>query len=188
MISSTDIRESLKNGREGTVLKQLYQKSLPKIVRYIVANQGCKADAEDLFQDAVGKVFYLIASENKDIDNVESFIYTSVKNRWINKMTRSKEVRVESETVGRLDFEEPEYETEEVPDKTEILEKAFAQLGEVCRELLSMFYFNKMRMDKIAEVLGFNNSATVKAKSYQCKKKLSAIISENRSFTEILKS
>jgi DNA-directed RNA polymerase specialized sigma subunit len=50
------------------------------------------------------------------------------------------------------------------------------QLSETCQQLLHLFYFNEMDTKNIAVVMNFANADTVKAKKYQCFKKLQELI------------
>jgi DNA-directed RNA polymerase specialized sigma24 family protein len=45
-------------------------------------------------------------------------------------------------------------------------------LGEKCRDILHLFYFESLDMASIAKQLNYNNADTVKAKKHQCFKQL----------------
>jgi len=56
-------------------------------------------------------------------------------------------------------------------------------LGDVCKKVLTQYYFDGMNMQEIAKKLNFANTDTAKTKKYKCKKKLDELI-ENRYSTE----
>lgn len=184
MTSSDDIREALKKGKENDILKELYKKVLPKSVRYVSKNGGKKEDAEDLFQDAVATLFQYSMDPKRDkIENIEAFSMIMIKNRWINQAVKNKRyTRDEFDHASSDDLNALVIDKE----REKALRKAFEKLGETCKELLTLYYFNSLKMEKIAEKLGYNNRHTVKAKSHQCKKKLAEIIGSNEYMTEAL--
>ena len=63
-------------------------------------------------------------------------------------------------------------ETEDV----DRVRRAFQQLGEQCRKILLLFYWEERTMEEIASALGFANAETVKSKKYQCKKSLQRLL------------
>ncbi|MDX5321779.1 MAG: hypothetical protein LPK45_11615 [Bacteroidota bacterium] len=50
------------------------------------------------------------------------------------------------------------------------------KLGDTCKKLLHLFYFEEQDMKEIAVQLNFANSDTAKAKKYQCFKKLEQMV------------
>lgn len=67
------------------------------------------------------------------------------------------------------------------------LSKAMEELGENCRQLLLMFYFDGHNMETIARNLNFANADTAKAKKFQCFKKLEQIVKSRFSMSDFLK-
>lgn len=186
-MTSEDIKISIQNGREDKILGKLYRRVLPKAVRYISKNGGRKEDAEDYFQDAVAAIFeYSLDASKAKIENVEGFAMTMVRNRWINQAKKNTRFAY---TNDDFDPSVNENITELIltEEKEGALKIAFQKIGDTCSTLLNMYYFQQLKMDKIAELMGFSNAKTVKAKSYQCKKKLAEIITDNKYLTDVLK-
>jgi RNA polymerase sigma factor (sigma-70 family) len=70
-----------------------------------------------------------------------------------------------SEDVSSLDIV---IEEEEALKLREALEK----LGDPCKTILLLYYYDECSMQEIAQRMGFANADTVKSKKYQCKKAL----------------
>jgi DNA-directed RNA polymerase specialized sigma24 family protein len=64
-------------------------------------------------------------------------------------------------------------------EEAQIVRGALEKLGEPCRTLLLLFYWEELSMDEIAGRLGFANAETAKSKKYQCKKELQRLLKEN---------
>jgi RNA polymerase sigma factor (sigma-70 family) len=67
---------------------------------------------------------------------------------------------------------------EELEENERIIavQKAIEQMGNPCRDLLLLFYWEERSMEEIAMKLGFANADTVKSKKYQCKKSLEHLV------------
>ena len=50
------------------------------------------------------------------------------------------------------------------------------EMGDVCRKILTYYYFDGLSMTDISKKLKFANTDTTKTKKYKCKKKLDALI------------
>ena len=60
------------------------------------------------------------------------------------------------------------WELEEKELKLQLVAKGLEKLGEPCKTLLELFYFNNMSMDEIASQLSYKNRATAKNLKYKC--------------------
>jgi len=60
-------------------------------------------------------------------------------------------------------------------------------LGGNCKRILVLYYFDRLKMKEIAEVMNFANDQVAKNKKSSCLKKLKAKISESPRLKDILK-
>jgi RNA polymerase sigma factor (sigma-70 family) len=61
-------------------------------------------------------------------------------------------------------------------ERIKIMNECLQQMGDVCRKVLSLYYFDNYSMQEIAEALGFANADTAKTKKYKCKKDLDQLV------------
>ena len=66
-------------------------------------------------------------------------------------------------------------------ERTMSIRNALSNLGEPCRSLLVLFYWEEASMDEIARRLGLANAATAKSKKYQCKEQLKRLMTTSAS-------
>ncbi|NNE76308.1 MAG: sigma-70 family RNA polymerase sigma factor, partial [Pricia sp.] len=57
-----------------------------------------------------------------------------------------------------------------------LLRKYFKELGEKCRQVLTLFYYRGLNTKEIAEMAGYNNTNVVKAQKSRCLKTLKQLI------------
>jgi RNA polymerase sigma factor (sigma-70 family) len=109
---------------------------------------------------------------------LSTFIYATVKNLWSQRLRQKKHL-----SSAEIDPEDHEDQSPTVLDslisteQAEMVRDALETIGEQCRKLLLLFYWEEQSMEEIAVRLGFANADTVKAKKYQCKKALERVLS-----------
>jgi RNA polymerase sigma factor (sigma-70 family) len=96
-------------------------------------------------------------------------LYSICLNQWRKELDRRSRL-----TNEEVDGEE--YQTHERDEKMKIVRQCIEELGDVCKEVLSYYYFDGLNMQDIAEKMNFANTNTAKTKKYKCKKKLDQLI------------
>ena len=87
---------------------------------------------------------------------------------------RKREVSYESQLhVAGDEYTEIEIEPEsELTEKQELMRKYLKELGEKCRQVLTMFYYRGLNIKEITEEAGYSNENVVKAQKSRCLKTL----------------
>jgi len=68
----------------------------------------------------------------------------------------------------------------DVDHRLQILKSNYSKLGDSCKELLKLFYFQNYSLTKIVSVLHYKNTDSVKTQKYKCIKKLRSLIKETK--------
>jgi RNA polymerase sigma factor (sigma-70 family) len=149
----------------------------------VVVNGGQASDAEDVIQEAL-IAFVEIARQNRfrGESSVKSFLYTLTRNLWVSEIRKrtssgrrnlvfeSAKDPVEQGAIQYLAYKE---------DQKLILD-LFAQLGDKCRQILLLVYYENLPMSEILEqVEGYQNEQVLRNKKHKCMKTLEKMISEN---------
>jgi RNA polymerase sigma factor (sigma-70 family) len=169
-LKEKELIAALKEGREDALL-QLYRDNYTSVRNYITRNNGTYDDAEDVLQDAVIVVWEKVKLNQLELHvKLSTFVFAVVKNKWLKQLRKN----------GRIDyveehFKSPSVEVNEeqmVDERVTLVKDMVEKLDDVCKKLLTYFYYHEMEMDKIAENMGFANANVAKSKKYQCFKKL----------------
>lgn len=145
---------------------------------FVTRNHGTVDDGEDLLQESLLVLWERVRSGRFEYaSKLSTFLFGVVKNLWLRRLAQKKR-----ETPSDLDPDahpdegvsllEGLMESEEAAMVREGLQK----IGEQCRELLLLFYWEELSMEEIADKMGFANADTVKSKKYQCKKALARVL------------
>ena len=162
--------------------KALSRELFRKLVIFVCRNSGTKGDAEDLTQDVI--VLYWrkdVAEKKKAIEdpsytprvtaNEMGYLYGMGRNLWFKELRRRKisplfSYDIEIDMFDKFAEEEDSYKA----TLKKVLRTSLSKLGENCRTLLIMFYYEQMSMDEIAERMDFGSrrvAITTKSRCWQ---------------------
>lgn len=171
---STDaaIYEMLKTDRKSAFL-YLYKQYYTMCVYFITKNSGTKTVAEDIFQDTMLVLYKNAQQENFELTcSVKTYIYSVMRNLWL------KELKKRNKSLSVFDYEkfvkvdDDETHLTEKNEQLNTIEIAMQQLGENCRRILQLFYFEKQNMEQIAAALNYTNADNAKNQKYKCLQQL----------------
>lgn len=174
--SDEEIVEEIRGGNQ-EALVYLYQNNFSPVRNYILKNNGTLEDVDDVLQEAVIVVWQNASQRTFTLTSkLNTYVYAIAKNVWLKQLNRDK----------RMDpLDELHYDTHVADEPRnhkmdlDIVAEYLGKLGDTCREVLQLFYFDGLDMNAIAERLNFSNADTAKSKKYQCFKRLEQMIKEN---------
>jgi RNA polymerase sigma factor (sigma-70 family) len=176
------IIDLIKSQKHDKVFATLY-KYFPVVKKMILNNGGRSEDAEDIYQEAL-IVFYKKAAaiDFKLTSSINTYLYSISRFMWkdqLKKQHKQTFTDLEKEQVDAFEFV-AEIETE---NQFKLAEKVISELGDRCKELLILFYFQSEKMKDIAIKMGYTSENTAKNQKYKCleaaKNKLKALQTHN---------
>ncbi|HWP82361.1 MAG TPA: sigma-70 family RNA polymerase sigma factor [Bacteroidota bacterium] len=161
---------------EGLVL--LFEMNRRAVASLVRNHGGTADDADDILQEAV-VIFWerVKAGTFEQKAKLSTFIYATARNLWLRRRAKSRR-----EVAGDPDpeaTEDPSHSAlEDLIESQEAtaIRHALEELGDPCKTLLLLYYWEEKSMSEIAEQMGFANAETAKSKKYQCKKALEEIV------------
>jgi RNA polymerase sigma factor (sigma-70 family) len=169
--SDARVLDHIRKG-DDEALVTLYQSSRRPVTAFVLRNSGTADDAEDMLQEALIVLWERVRSGRFSYDaKLDTFIFATAKNMWLRRLARARRELPGTPDAGATDDPSPLEQMIET-EEAQLVEAALRQLGEPCRTLLLLFYWEELPLEEIAARLGFLNADTVKSKKYQCKKAL----------------
>ncbi len=167
------------------VLVELYRANFAMVKNHVAKNNGVVEDAEDLLQDALVVLWQNCRKPGFELTSkISTYIMAICKNLWLKQLSKSGRMMGEELIKPQMHSENPQ-EGKDMDMKK--IHAALNELGDTCKNILVMFYFDGFDMDAIAKAMGFNNSDTAKAKKYQCFKKLEEIVKKRYQMSDFLR-
>ncbi len=168
-----------------TALRELYKTNYHKIETLILKNNGTYEQAKDIFQDAFIAVWKNIKNNKfkpESNNAVNGYLYTIAKNKWMDYLrSPAYKKRVSYNDTHEIDplihASDSTNESADWEEQLSIAMKAFEELGEACKSLLTRFYFEKKSMKEIAIELQLDKAST-RNKKYRCMQALRKLVME----------
>lgn len=172
-------------------LQYLYRHYYGPCGHYITANSGSQDDAQDIFQEVVVAFVYLVR-ENKfrGDSSIKTFLYALNRNLWLNELKRRGRAHKREEKYGMLgnrNLEKADVLIEQ-REAHQILVEVMETLGDKCRQILLLFYYENHSMKEIAQRTDYENEQVVRNKKYKCLKKLEEKITASPSLFAQMKN
>ena len=109
------------------------------------------------------------------IDDLKSSVTTYLYG--IGKFMIFQKLKKESKTVSIDDFEKIEmvyddYSEDEINLQVKMLQKGLNKLGDQCKKVLELFYYEEKKLDEIQIELGYSNKDVLKSQKSRCLKQL----------------
>ena len=172
-----ELLDLIRQGDE-EALKYLYRQNYSMVRKYVIDNSGTLDDVDDILQDGVIAFWKNVSKSEFELKvKMSTYFMSIVKNLWLKKLRKNKKQVV----MDDGQFNKAAGSVEMNPGKKldlKIIRNLLDELGDTCNELLGLFYFEQMDNLSIAERMDFSNPNVVKAKKYQCLKKLKVIFNE----------
>lgn len=168
--------ERIKSDPDKT-LTMLYQNHKADAVNWAKTTyQLDKEDAEEIFQTSIVLLYDNIVTDKLSTLTVDikTYIFSIIKNKIIHhNRAKSKTISYDANEIIRDTVDEEYQETsKEDLDKAA---KALLDIGEPCKSLLELSYYQQMKLDDITALLKYKNNDTTKNLKYKCMKRLQKI-------------
>lgn len=170
------------------VLEQLYQSNYHFVEKFVIENSGTADEAKDVYQEAFIAMWRNIRLEKFQPENASSlnaYLFRIAKNKWIDQLRAAKKNPVLSLADAPYELAAgyiqvlPEEEEKYLAD----VKVGFGKLGEVCRDLLTRFYFLRQSLRDIANDKNLTE-ATAKNNKYRCLQQLRKLVNMKNSTHE----
>jgi len=177
-VSDKELLRGLKRGDRVTVVR-IYDSLLPKVTNWVVANSGTKADARDVFQEALEIILLRVEKINSSF---EGLVMTICKNKWIDRIRLEKRTRqLKSEVNLERSVGELTQDDTIVYNKYVLMEKYFTQLSETCQKVM-MLVKRGVPVAEIVAELSLSNANTLYRRKAACVERWSQLIKKDPSY------
>ncbi len=175
--SDARILDGIRQGDE-SALVTLYEAHRRPITAHVMRNNGTQDDANDVFQEALVILWERVRAGNyQHTAALGTFLYATARNLWLRRLAVAwRERPLDPDSDGTSSDDPSPLEDLVAHETTTAVRDALDRLGEPCRSLLVLFYWEEASMEEIARQLGLANAATAKSKKYQCKEQLKRLM------------
>jgi RNA polymerase sigma factor (sigma-70 family) len=168
--------EEILNGirvKNNDILRFIYFENYPTIKKYILENSGNIQDAEDIFQEAIVRIFRKLLKRQISLNcSFKTYLYSVCRILWLKELEKKQLIRNDNlELEKMVESEEKDLFENGDTDKNKIIQEHLMRLDEKCRQILILFY-DGASIEEITEIMGFGSTGYTRKKKLKCKEKL----------------
>ena len=187
-----EIISGLKTGKGmEDMIRSLYRGYFESLSWYVMNNSGSRQDAEDIFQEVVVSFIDLVQKGRfRGESSIKTFLYSMNRHTWLNELKRRGRAMAREEKYERGQ-DRVEMDTSHlIADREEkaAITALVAALGDTCKKILTLFYYENLSMREIVEATDYENEQVVRNKKYKCLKQLEQMLHEKPALKESLKN
>jgi RNA polymerase sigma factor (sigma-70 family) len=181
--SDSDLIDALlkKEAIESAIL-QIYEVHAEVTRSFIMGKGGTEQDADDIFQETVVSFIDVVQKGKfRQESGIQTFLISISKHLWYNEI-RKRQRADNREKIFELErVQEDETVTEIIQDREmkQQLNHLLQELGEVCRKILELYYYEGLTMKEMVSQLHYENEQVVRNKKYKCLQQLTERIKQN---------
>lgn len=173
------------------MVKSIYRRHFDSLCWYIMNNSGSRQDAEDIFQEVVVSFIDLVQKDKfRGESTIKTFLFSLNRYTWLNELKRRGRALVREEKYENAQDKVALDTSYLITDREgkEQVAKLVGELGESCRKILLLFYYENLSMKEILETMHYENEQVVRNKKYKCLKQLESMVNANPALKETLKN
>jgi RNA polymerase sigma-70 factor (ECF subfamily) len=178
-MSENSLVVRLKSGDQ-KALELIYSEYRISFISFITTSHNCsKEEAIDLYQYAI-LVFYENvvdgSFEEMNAAGLKTYLFSIGKNKLLGDLRKKTKISFQG-GFKENDLIEDEDVSELIRvEQFDKIKNVIADLGDPCKRILELFYFNKLPNEKIAEIMGYSSAKTVKNLKYKCLQRIKKLI------------
>ena len=188
----SEMLDNLRSGqRMEETIKAIYRNHFGGLCWYIMNNNGSRQDAEDVFQEVMVNFIELVQKDKfRGEASVKTFLFSLNRYTWLNELKRRGRALVREEKYergqDRVEMDTSHFIADR-EGKAEVL-RVVGELGETCRKILLLFYYENLSMKEILEATDYETEQVVRNKKYKCLKQLEQMVNAIPELKQTLKN
>ena len=193
--TDVELIAAISAGRDlNNAIRYLYGQYSQATRSFIIQHGGSEQDADDIFQETVVAFIEVVQKGKYRMEaSVKTFLNSIARNYWFNEIKKR----------DRSDHRDRQFEMGRDKDEADVshyivemerkrqLRDLVDQLGDACKKVLLLFYYENLSMKEMVDHLPYDNEQVVRNKKYKCLQALTGLIKDNpaiaRQMQEILK-
>ncbi|MDJ1479016.1 sigma-70 family RNA polymerase sigma factor [Cytophagaceae bacterium YF14B1] len=186
-MSDENIIARIRQGDESKLMA-IYRAYRNDFIFWAMRHFSCNEEiAKDVFQVAI-TIFYeniMSGKLSKLSSSVKTYLFAIGKNKLHeNQVARERDLKIQQFEQDKIkdgfQLENLEGETsEEKEGMYKMLEKALIELGEPCRTVLEMYYYQDLSIEELATKMDYKSTDSAKTQKYKCLTRLKKIFQES---------
>ncbi|MGB4959568.1 MAG: sigma-70 family RNA polymerase sigma factor [Saprospiraceae bacterium] len=167
---------------ENEALKEIYVLCREECVLWLLKDFALSADdALEVFQVSV-VILYDNVMTGKLVtltSHIKTYLKGIIRNKALELLRSRKNIISDSRLGVMAQYVNEENDKSILEEQLSAAQMALETLGDPCKSLLLLYYYNDLSMEEITTKMGYKNADTTKNQKYKCLRRLQNIYSEH---------
>ena len=176
-MNKSHLLERLRRG-DDRLLKEIYDSYREDFIRWVARFGVDRSTGEEIFQMSIIILYdnAIMGKLTNFSSSIKTYLFGIGKYKAM-EYQRGRKIIFQSIDPAMLELlaDDGIPENEIITD-VDRLKHALVKLGDPCKQLLEMMYYQKLNHDMISELMGYKDRDTVKSKKYKCIARLRKIL------------
>jgi len=173
--NSKNIIDLIKSGDQ-IALKNIYDENREAFIKFSRLYNVEKYDALDIYQDAIIILYdNIVNGKIKELrSKVSTYLFAIGKYKIFQLHRDNAKVELKNELIVEEEniYLDVNLYDEKLTNQQELLNKYYSQLGNRCKEILKLFYYEGYTLDEIVDILDYSDKKVLKSQKSRCMKQL----------------
>jgi RNA polymerase sigma factor (sigma-70 family) len=176
MSATNSIIDLLKKNDEKTI-RTFYNDHKNKFVLFAKRYNINEFDSIDVYQDAfIALIENVKKGKTDDLkSSLSTYLFGIGKFMIFQKFKKNGQLHI-ADDVESIEVEDDLYSEDDVDLQVRLLQNGLDKLGEQCKKVLQLFYYEEKKLDEIQEQLGYTSKDVLKSQKSRCLKQLKELI------------
>jgi RNA polymerase sigma factor (sigma-70 family) len=162
----------------------LYRQYSDLVSSFLINYGASEQDTDDVFQETVIAFINIVQKDKFRMEaSIKTFLVSVARNIWRNEQKKRlrTDFREQRFEAGRPQMDDGINEWIDESEKKRQLRDLVLKLGEPCRKLLTLFYYENLSMKEMLNYLPYENEQVVRNKKYKCLQQLTDMMKNHPS-------
>ena len=166
-------------------IQNMYRKYFPRIIKFVLQNNGCRADAEDIFHKALIQITVRYRKEKFIIkSSFEAYLFTACKNLWRRQLKENLRQITICEKFKNIAEDQDQALSILEEKRRELFTENLNLMPENSKKILELF-LSKVPYETIMEQFGYSSKNVVRQRVFQSKNKLKIMIKNDPRYNSL---
>ncbi len=176
MSATNSIIDLLKRNDEKTI-RTVYNDHKKRFILFAKRYNLSEHDTIDIYQDAFIALIENVKSGKVDEikSSLSTYLFGIGKFMIFQKFKKNEQIHI-ADDLESIEVEDDLYSEDDIDSQVRLLQKGLDKLGEQCKKVLLLFYYEEKKLDEIQEQLGYTSKDVLKSQKSRCLKQLKELI------------
>lgn len=176
MSATNSIIDLLKRNDEKTI-RTVYNDYKKSFILFAKRYNISEEDTIDIYQDAFIALIENVKSGKVDEikSSLSTYLFGIGKFMIFQKFKKNEQIHI-ADDLESIEVEDDLYSEDDIDSQVRLLQKGLDKLGEQCKKVLLLFYYEEKKLDEIQEQLGYTSKDVLKSQKSRCLKQLKELI------------